>query len=168
MAWSIAKAAPEQYGALQGVLEITAEHLERVDSASHWYPFELEDWFTKYAENREFYAIMDEEHIIGTFCISEEEIPYYNNMGKYWKTSDPALYLGALAILPYVQGRGAGTWCFDEIHQLVRSKGHNRLRFDAPSHDQQLLGMCEKCGFERKGMLLVGRFLVVPLEKELA
>lgn len=155
MALSAQIADPNDYHALHGILQICGEHMHRVQSMSHWYPFRGFDKFEQEVQGAFVYKVLDEGSLVGTFYLHPIARPYYTP-DRWQNPNDTGLYLGGVGVMPFIQGRGVGRWLMDEVDRITQEKGYDALRFDGVKANEGLLTFYDKLGYSRRGEIGLG------------
>ena len=164
MKLSIKRMQADDLPALYGILSLCGEHMYRVQGLDHWYPFTTMEWFVEELLSKRYYGVFSDAMLVGTFTLSETP-PVYD-ISRYW--ADPqarAMYFIAFAILPSHQGQGIGTWCLNQVDEMMHRNRHPYLRFDAEARNKPLLRYYEKLGYENRGLLESSWGKVVFFEK---
>ena len=68
-------------------------------------------------------------------------------------------YVSGLAVDPLFEGRGAGRALMDALIELARERGGRRITLRVFAPNERALGLYERLGFEREGVLR-GEFMV--------
>ncbi|MBV6623935.1 MAG: GNAT family N-acetyltransferase [Rivularia sp. (in: Bacteria)] len=118
-------------------------------------PYPLEKML-KDTNKMDIYAIKLDSELVGTFTIETKMPSGYLKYGNInWQNpSLAAFYIHRLAVMPFFQGKGIGTWCLHEIENLAINRNYSALRLDAVKTNQKLLKFYEKSGYKKVGEMI--------------
>jgi GNAT superfamily N-acetyltransferase len=149
------RVGPDEMEALHEILSKCGQDMKARLGLSHWdppYPLEL---MRKAAQERDVYAVYNDELLVATFTVGTQPPTYYRTIPGVWEAWDPAgepaLYANRLAVLPEFQGLGIGTWCMHEYERMARGEECEAIRLDAYDKHLSLLAWYEKLGYHWRG-----------------
>jgi len=146
------------------ILALCGEHMHRAQGMSHWYPFPDVDAIRRMAKDRNTYAVLNGNLLVGTMNLATIPLPYDD--GSQWDDASlSAYYFGGFGVLPSHWGQGIGTWCMAQVDQLTQAAGFDRVRFDAVESNTKVNLFYERLGYIKQGVLAVGAQRVVCYEK---
>ncbi len=149
------RVGPDEMEALHEILSKCGQGMKARLGLSHWdppYPLEL---MRKAAQERDVYAVYNDEQLVATFTVGTQPPTYYRTIPGVWEAWDPAgepaLYANRLAVLPEFQGLGIGTWCMHEYERMARVEECETIRLDAYDKHLSLLAWYEKLSYHWRG-----------------
>lgn len=134
-----------------GIMQLCGEHMHRTQKHDHWYPtYDVPTFRGQLvAAAASLHVVtLDWKYLVATFTLSQQPRAYYTP-GIWHNPDAKAAYLGRLAVLPVMQGRGIGKQVMRQIEQCVRAGGYGALRFDALTENTTLLSFYETLGYTR-------------------
>jgi GNAT superfamily N-acetyltransferase len=156
MSLRLQKVGTQDMPVMYALLVLCGEHMHRTLGLSHWYPFRPYEVFQQHVDENRLYAIYSDQHLAGTFTLTEMPRPYYQI--EMWAQPDAkALYFGLFGVLPAFQGEGVGRWAMQQMDTLVQAEGFTAVRFDAIEHYPPLLRFYDRLGYTRRGLLPVSQ-----------
>jgi GNAT superfamily N-acetyltransferase len=145
--YTIRCVTPDEIEELHAILAACGEDMQARFGLDHWlppYPFEL---MRQSAHQQRVFAVEQEGNVVATFSLDTQEPSFYPQ--HIWEDPEaPALYLHRLAVHPFLQGQGIGTWCLERIEALTQEEGYRALRFDAYAGHLQLIDFYQKAGYQ--------------------
>ncbi len=151
----IKKVGPTEVEPLHEILRLCGLDIQVRFGLAHWtppYPLEL---MRKSVEERNVYAVYNDDQLVATFTVGTQPPAFYRTIPGVWEAWDaagePALYANRLAVLPEFQGQGIGTWCMEEYEGIARAEGCKAIRLDAYDKHLMLLAWYTKLGYHCRG-----------------
>ncbi len=149
------KVGPTEIEPLHEILRLCGLDMRSRFGLAHWippYPLEL---MRKSVEERNAYAVYNDDQLVATFTVGTQPPAYYHTIPGVWEAWDaagePALYAKRLAVLPEFQGQGIGTWCMEEYERIARVEECKAIRLDAYDKHLMLLAWYTKLGYYWRG-----------------
>jgi len=135
---------------------------------SHWnsaYPsfFTVRDDIKK----GNLYMLKQNGGAIGVITLNNEQDPSYNQLT--WKSSNHALIVNRLAIIPIFQNHGYAKMLMAFAEEFARKEGYKSIRLDTFAGNAKTVRFFEKCGFSKVGEVSLSKDLNIYacFEKEL-
>jgi GNAT superfamily N-acetyltransferase len=165
---------PDEVEALYEILAKCGQDMKARLGLGHWTPPYPLEGLRRSAQERQVYAVLDDERLVATFTIGNQAPSHYHSVPGVWEvwdaSSEPTIYVNRLAVLPECQGQGIGTWCMHEIERLAQRAGYASIRLDAYDQHKQLVAWYQWLGYHWRGAFkfstrLYGETGMVCLEK---
>ena len=102
-------------------------------------------------EKQQLYLLEDEDKLCGIIAINEYQEPQYKNID--WKFQGKTLVVHRLAIEPSCQRKGYARMLMQFTHKLAKEGHYENIRLDAFVHNPAAVGLYEKLGYRRAGIL---------------
>ncbi len=153
---SIRKVTTSEIPDLHQILVKCGLDLQRRFNLSYWAPPYPLERMIRDANNMDVYAVKLNAELVGTFTIRITIPPGYQKYGDItWQNPQlSAFYIHRLAVLPFYQGKGIGTWCLEEIEKLAVTHNYFAVRLDAVKTNRKLLKFYKKSGYKQVGELI--------------
>jgi GNAT superfamily N-acetyltransferase len=152
MSYEIQKIGADEVEAVHDILRECGQDMKLRLGLGHWdppYPLHL---MRREAEEGKVHAVCDGERTVATFTIGTEAYPYHD-MTLWTDPTAKATYVGHLAVLPHLQGKGIGTWCMRIIEDLAIDQGSEAIRLDAYGTHAKLLEFYARLGYSQRGVV---------------
>jgi ribosomal protein S18 acetylase RimI-like enzyme len=102
-------------------------------------------------KKQQLYLLEDGGHICGIIALNEVQEPEYKNVK--WKFDGRALIVHRLAIEPSCQRKGLARMLMQFAHKFATEQGYEIIRLDAFIHNPAAVGLYEKLGYRKAGMV---------------
>jgi|SRR5579872_1866033 len=153
-----------EMGLIHALLVECGKMMFETNNLNHWHPFMDFNSFKNTIQNKNLYAVCDENKILATFNLSTIARDYYHE--EFWSNpGEKAIYLGQLGIFPMYQNNGIGTWCMKQVEQIALAMHCKAVRFDGVSNHPYLKKFYEKLGYTSCHTVKPGQWELTCFEK---
>lgn len=161
--YEIRKAKLSEVPAVFSLLEKRVEwmrenNLHQWDECDYLKIFPLEH-FEREAEKGELYVLVDNENILGTFILLEED--------ERWRGQEKknSYYIHTLATVPGIHGLGGAI--LDYVEKRAKDNGKDSVRLDCQKSNIALNAYYEKHGYQEKALFNSWNYIGIMREKEI-
>lgn len=100
------------------------------------------------------YVLKVDGQIAGYLCVDFDGEPAYENIQGRWGTPEPYAAAHRLALSGQFRGRGLTTTIFELVRELCLARGVTAIRGDTDEQNLRMQHVLEKCGFQRRGVII--------------
>lgn len=152
MKLAIQQVGPGDVEELHSILEKCGQDMQARFGLAHWVPAYPLHLMRRETETKNVYAVRKGDQVVATFTIGTQAPSYYD-LSMWEDPGAKALYVGHLAVLPALQGKGIGRWCMENIERLSIDAGCTAVRLDAYDKHVGLHEFYRHLGYQERGVL---------------
>jgi GNAT superfamily N-acetyltransferase len=155
---TIVRCAPEEVEPLHAIVAECGKDMKRRFNLAHWDPPYPLETMRRHAAEINVYGVRcktpgRDDELVGTFTAGSHGWKYDDRL--WADPSQPAFYLGKLAVRPCYQGQGIGRWCMQRVESLARVSNCTTVRFDAIAAHIKLILFYKNLGYLERGTRLI-------------
>ena len=109
-------------------------------------------------KNNHYYVLKIESHIVGGFALLNYEADYEQLLSGQWQSNGSYLVIHRFAINPNYHRQGLAKFMLDFIDTIALSRFINSIRVDTHEKNKPMIGLLEKCQYQRVGEVLLTNY----------